>query len=228
MPGLLVSVRNAAEARTALDGGAAVVDVKDPALGSLGRAADDVRAEVLAAVAGRVPVSVALGEVRDSIDPLPDLSGVAYAKWGLAGCGGLDWQDLLHEARAAVESAGGCQLVMTAYADWRRAAAPAPQDVCYFAAQQRAAVLLVDTWHKDGSTLLEWLSTAALAEVVDQCRACDVRVALAGALGRRQIEALLRLRPDWFAVRGAVCAAGDRTSAIDGARVGELVELLRR
>ena len=36
MTGLLVSVRDGQEARAALDGGAAVIDVKEPLRGSLG------------------------------------------------------------------------------------------------------------------------------------------------------------------------------------------------
>src|SRR5438876_8959932 len=102
MAGLLVSVRSAAEAATVLDGGAALVDVKEPARGSLGRADDEVRAEVRAVLAGRVPMSIALGELGVSLDPGPDLAGIAFAKWGLAGCVDLEWQDRLRLARKAV------------------------------------------------------------------------------------------------------------------------------
>ncbi|MEX0885938.1 MAG: (5-formylfuran-3-yl)methyl phosphate synthase, partial [Phycisphaeraceae bacterium] len=37
-PGLLVSVRNVAEARAAMAGGADVIDIKEPAAGALGAA----------------------------------------------------------------------------------------------------------------------------------------------------------------------------------------------
>ena len=226
--GLLVSVRSADEATMALAAGAALIDVKEPAQGPLGRAPDRVRAEVRAAVAGRVPLSAAFGELRCGLpDPAPDLEGLAFAKWGLAGCTARDWQGLLLEARAWVEARGDCRLVVTAYADWRRVNAPAPQDVCHFAAHKRAAALLLDTGHKDGSTLLDWLSGTAIAEMVEQCRSSGVRVALAGSLGVREIEALRGVRPDWFAVRSAVCVGGKRTGTIDAGRVRELVELVR-
>jgi uncharacterized protein (UPF0264 family) len=227
MAGLLVSVRSAAEASAALAGGAALVDVKEPARGSLGRAPDAVRAAVLAVVAGRVPVSVALGELADGLDPGPGLAGVAFAKWGLAGCRERGWQGLLRQARDAVEETG-CRLVVSAYADWRRADSPVPREVCHFAAVERAAVLLVDTWHKDGSTLLDWLSSAEVAELVQTCRGRGVRVALAGSLGARQIAGLAHVRPDWFAVRGAVCAQRRREAAIDPERVRDLAEVVRR
>ena len=52
--GVLVSVRDAAEAEEALVGGAAVIDVKDPARGSLGAAAPATVAAVARAVGRRV------------------------------------------------------------------------------------------------------------------------------------------------------------------------------
>ena len=64
-PGLLVSVRSAAEACAALAGGAALIDVKEPAHGPLGRASDDVIRAVMDAVGGRCAVSAALGELAD-------------------------------------------------------------------------------------------------------------------------------------------------------------------
>src|SRR4051812_283713 len=103
MAGLLVSVRSPAEAEAALAGGAAIIDVKEPDNGALGRAASEVLAGVLAVVAGRRPVSAALGELLEPEGDLPaELARLAYVKWGLAGCGGLEadaWQDRLRQRR---------------------------------------------------------------------------------------------------------------------------------
>ena len=65
MTQLLVSVRDAAEARTAVEGGADLIDIKEPARGPLGAADVDVVEQIIAEVAGRRPVSAALGELRD-------------------------------------------------------------------------------------------------------------------------------------------------------------------
>ena len=62
MTALPVSVRSAAEAEAALAGGAAVIDVKEPDRGVLGRADGAVIAAVAGAAAERAPVSAALGE----------------------------------------------------------------------------------------------------------------------------------------------------------------------
>jgi uncharacterized protein (UPF0264 family) len=273
--GLLVSVRSAAEAEAALAGGAGLIDVQEPGRGSLGRADAETVAAVLRAVAGRRPVSAALGELTEGgaspslprstalwhglpTVPLPrpqvseelprtaeaqgDLrSGPAarsgdrattgasvspaYAKWGLAGCGGRPgWPDEL--GRAAELLPPGCRPVAVAYADWRRAVAPPPADICTFACARRWGAFLVDTWGKDGTTLLDWLSPDQLAELLARCRAAGVPVALAGSLGVEQLLRLRALRPDWFAVRGAACRDGLRTQAIDADRVRRLVDLL--
>src|SRR5689334_15854455 len=98
-PGLLVSVRSAAEAQAALVGGANVIDVKEPNQGSLGAADDSTIAAVVHAVAGRAPVSAALGELVDLIRLLNKngsrklVDGVSLFKTGLAGCATFDhWQ----------------------------------------------------------------------------------------------------------------------------------------
>jgi uncharacterized protein (UPF0264 family) len=85
-PGLLVSVRSVAEAHAALAGGASLIDVKEPLHGSLGRAPADVITGVVTTVAGRRPVSAALGELLEELgETIPP--GLAFVKWGLAGCG---------------------------------------------------------------------------------------------------------------------------------------------
>ncbi|MBK5187486.1 MAG: hypothetical protein JJD97_04525, partial [Gemmatimonadaceae bacterium] len=59
---LLVSVRNAEEARTALAGGAEIIDAKEPSLGALGAVELGVLREIVQAVGRMRPVSAALGD----------------------------------------------------------------------------------------------------------------------------------------------------------------------
>ena len=61
--GLLVSVRNADEAAAALDGGAAIIDVKEPRHGSLGAAEPEAIAAVARVVGDRRPWTMACGEL---------------------------------------------------------------------------------------------------------------------------------------------------------------------
>jgi uncharacterized protein (UPF0264 family) len=225
MSQLLVSVRSAVEAAAALRGGAALIDVQEPRHGSLGRADSATIGAVLACIAGRTPVSAALGEFLEE-PRLPAVRNLAYLKWGLAGARSWpNWQAQLSKAVRPL-SAPGPRPVAVAYADWRRADAPPPGQVLSWASDQRAAALLVDTWCKDGSSLLDWLSFERLASLAERSKRAALPLALAGALGAREIAVLMPLNPDWFAVRGAVCNRGRRESSISSVRVKALVHLL--
>jgi len=233
MTQLLVSVRSAREAEAALRGGAALIDVKEPAYGSLGRASDEVIADVVRVVAGRRPVSAALGEFLDTCaDALPSCkNSLTYLKWGLSryeDWEGDVWQD---ELGAAIGELARQQLkprvVAVAYADWRRARAPTPRKVCSFAATHPVGAFLIDTWKKDGSTLLDWLPLHEIERLCARCRAAGVPVALAGSLGPAEIRTLMPLRPDWFAVRGAVCQGRRRDAVVEESEVRQLAQLFR-
>ena len=64
-PGLLVSVRSAAEAMEALAGGADMIDVKEPKRGSLGVADMSTIAEVVRTVGKRAMVTAALAVLKN-------------------------------------------------------------------------------------------------------------------------------------------------------------------
>src|SRR5947209_9142792 len=174
MPHLLVSVRSVREAGSALLGGAALIDVKEPSRGSLGMASLDVIQEVVHFVSQRTPVSAAMGELLEKPD-FPKIRGLNYAKWGLAGCAGdLDWQNrLLAMPDRLDEVMPGCKPVAVAYADWHLAGAPPAEQVCDFACNRGFPGLLIDTWRKDGTTLLDWLTVGQVAQLAGRCRAAS-------------------------------------------------------
>lgn len=227
MAELLVSVRSAAEAAAALAGGAAIIDVKEPANGPLGRAADFDIQQVVDRVAGARPVSAAFGELAAGPAPFPGV-GLSYAKWGLAGCTGEDcwraraiaisqqWQQVMPQ----------CQPVAVAYADWQLALSPAVEAVFEFITNQNWPVLLLDTWCKNGATLLDWLKGSIVKDLCKRCRLAGKRIALAGSLGLDEIALLRAADPDWFAVRSAACEAGRRDRSVSEERVHQLVALL--
>jgi (5-formylfuran-3-yl)methyl phosphate synthase len=228
MTQLLVSVRSEEEAVAALRGGAALIDVKEPRRGALGRASDGILAGVVRIVAGRRPVSAALGELVEDSDEVwpPQDVPLTLVKWGLAGCAAV-WRSKLRLAmRGLTERQASCRAVAVAYADWQPARAPTPEEVCDFAIENAAGAFLLDTWRKDGSTLVDCLPLTEIERLRERCRAAGVPLALAGSLGPAEIQLLLPLRPDWFAVRGAVCQARQRGAAIDEDKVRQLAALL--
>jgi uncharacterized protein (UPF0264 family) len=229
MTGLLVSVRNAHEAKAALAGGAALIDVKEPARGPLGRADDAVIAAVVREVAGRVPVSAALGELPAEPPRLPQ--GLRYLKFGLAGWAGRPWQAALRAIdRRTRNETPGCRVVAAAYVDHVKARSPSVEEVFTFVHGADRLypdpVFLIDTWVKDGSTLLEWTAEDEVVKLCQRARSVGVGTALAGSLGCAEIERLRRARPDWFAVRGAACKGRQRNAIVEESEVRRLVRLL--
>jgi uncharacterized protein (UPF0264 family) len=228
-PGLLVSVRDVGEARAALGGGAALIDVKEPARGALGRADDETIAAIVRDVNGRRPVSAALGELTEEL-PRPACAGLAFVKRGLAGCARLTWRQRLERE---LDTSGTTRGVIVAYADWQCAQAPPVNEVVDFACGRAGNVLLIDTHCKDAATpslgrkptLLDWRSLEEIVALCERCRAADVRVALAGSLDAAAIEALRPARPTWFAVRGAACDGNVRGGTVQTQRVATLAKL---
>lgn len=221
--GLLVSVRDADEAEAALAGGATLIDVKEPANGPLGKASDATIASIVGRVAGRLPVSAAMGELAEEIFEIP--SGVQFAKWGLAKRGsGIRWRDRLDLLR---QRNPDTEIVTVGYADWECAQAPSINEVLDFACD-RGGVFLIDTCCKEATgfrqrpTLLDWLDEAWLRGAIARCRKSGARIALAGSLSEGILRELAGLAPDWFAVRGAACEGGDRGGAVNAERVAAL------
>jgi uncharacterized protein (UPF0264 family) len=220
--GLLVSVRSAAEVAAALEGGADLIDVKEPTRGALGMAEAEVVAAVVARVKGKVPVSAALGEWS------PNALTVAhwhlelkldYVKWGLAGYTPTPgWgEDLLDTRR---ELPAGMEMVAVAYADWERAKSVPPAELVRFAKRYRFRALLLDTCVKDGkTTLLDFMTPDEVAELVASVRRVGMKAAVGGSLRPEQLKPLKGVNPDWYAVRASACAGGKRDGVIDAGRV---------
>ena len=219
-PKLLVSVRSAEEARAALTGGADLIDVKEPARGPLGRADVSVIRGVVSEVAGRAPVSAALGEWLDGHDwQVPN--GLTYAKWGLAGRSTLTSETLLQ-----IRLTRHAQFpVLVAYADHERANSPDPDLLVDAAIGYHFPAFLIDTAIKDGSSLLDWIGPAVLARLRFRLGDARIPLALAGSLTEPAIRKLAALEPDWFAVRGAACDHG-RLGEVSANRVRHLREVI--
>jgi uncharacterized protein (UPF0264 family) len=226
MSKLVVSVRSGEEVEAALNGGADLIDVKEPQRGSLGRAEPRVIREILELVGGRVPVSAALGEWYER-NPLLDAEifrlPLHFIKWGLSGCGSTVPPEMLEHRR---ELHPQTTLVLVAYADWRIADCPPPERMLEFAAEHGIATVLFDTFDKSAGTLLSHLQRSELATLMMNARDLKRSVVLAGSLSRQEITDWASLAPDWFAIRSAACEGG-RLGWVSETRVRAIREVLK-
>ncbi len=225
MTRLLISVRDADEAATALAGGVDLLDIKEPDHGALGAATPAVWRAVLAVSQGRVPTSAALGELLEHTHHDDDLlARFQYAKIGLAGCGVRSdwlprWSDSLRRLPPSVAP------VAVVYADWTGCQAPPPLEIIQQAAGLRCQAVLFDTYDKSGGNLFAYLPTDQLERLVAMIRDAGLQVVLGGSLAGQAVTTACQLAPDYIAVRGAACR-GTRNGPVDLERVRSLTALL--
>ena len=220
MTRLLISVSNEAEAAAALDGGADLIDAKDPASGALGAVSIDVLEAIAATVRGRRPLTAALGDATDEASIARAAHafaarGVALVKVGFASIDATaDVERLLSSAvRGAASAHGGpCSpclssgVIAVIYADLcpphlLRAVVPV-------AARAGAHGVLVDTADKNGPGLCDLVAPDVLAALIADARQAGLLVALAGRLRAEDVPFVCDLGADVAGVRGAACDGG--------------------
>jgi uncharacterized protein (UPF0264 family) len=232
---LLVSVRNADEARDALDGGADVIDAKDPSRGALG-AVDGVTLARVVSVTGRErPVSAALGDVcsereTELLAHQAAAHGVSFIKMGFAGVSDADRAGTLlaaavRGASGASGASGSCGVIAVAYADADRANAISPTAVIRIAHDTGARGVLLDTAFKEGRTVFAIMGELHLGQWVAEAHRHHLMVALAGQLSASDFSRARSLGAGMVGVRGAACVGG-RTGVVSRNRVAALAAVV--
>ncbi len=226
---LLVSPMNIGEAQIALDGGADILDIKNPREGSLGANFPWAIKAVADLAEGRVPVSATIGDLdyKPGTASLAALGaavcGAEYIKAGLLGVKTLDQaEDMLEKIVRAVKGLDKDKKVVAAgYSDHLRVGSISPMLLPKAAAAAGADLVMVDTAVKDGQSTFRFMSESELRDFIDLGRTNGLEVAIAGTIGFEHIEMLKMLKPDIIGVRGIVCG-GDRRSAIQADLVKKL------
>ena len=216
MTALLASVRSLKEARIALQGGADMIDLKDPRRGALGALPEKTAAALVRFVAGRRPVSATIGDLPMVPARLAEAvertaaSGVDYVKVGLFSS---PRQRECIRALAPL-ARRGCRLVAVLFADQRPEWTLLPQ----IAAAGFTGAML-DTADKARGGLRRHLEDESIARFVRHVQALGMRVGLAGSLKEEDIAPLCALNPDYLGFRGALCTQAQRTATLDPVRV---------
>lgn len=214
---LLATVLSVEEVDDALQGGAFVIDVKNPAEGALGAASPEVIASVRQTVPKELHVSAAIGD-------MPYLPGTAalaavgaakagatIIKIGLYGTKTADQVFSLLQAgvTALAGHSGETALVAGAYADAKDFGGVSPLEIPAIAAAAGAQGCLLDTFDKtSGKSLLDILSRQTIEAFIASCAEGKLFSALAGSLKPKDIPALLGLKPHYLGFRGALCDRG--------------------
>lgn len=211
---ILISIRNKEEARLVSGYPIDHLDVKEPALGSLGAASSQVWRSVVTTFHRQIGISLALGELLDDPNVAEVPPQAEAAKVGLAGCSGLsDWPARLASLYECLPES--VSRVGVYYADRLDAGSPTFLEVLQVAESLKCETILIDTYGKSAGSVFEHASERELTDMRKSVQRAGCRFALAGSIEGKHLPMVSQVCPDILAVRGAVC---------DGQRAGEISE----
>ena len=232
---VLISIRSFEELLPAIEGGANIIDLKNPSEGSLG-ASYPWLIKKIRNYGEDFTLSVAIGD-------MPNLPGTAsLAASGAATCGadiikiGLlgpksfeDGVKLLKSVVKAVKTVDQNILVVGAgYADFKLFKGINSMDIPAICNSAGADVAMLDTYTKDGRKLFNFIDSEKLRKFVNKAHKYNLIVALAGSLGSEDMKKLYDLGSDIIGFRGAVCSESDRKNGIiEINRVKKIVKISR-
>jgi (5-formylfuran-3-yl)methyl phosphate synthase len=223
MSRLLASVSTVEEALSVLEGGADIIDLKNPQQGALGALPLSLVRDIVRAVVRRRPLSATVGD----LPMIPQMLMQAVAEMASTGVDIVKVGFFGHEYHAecirALQplAAQGVNIVAVLFAD-------AEPDLDMLPLLSKAGMhgVMLDTAKKDGKSLRHHLADAQLESFVEQARSLGLLTGLAGSLSMEDIPDLVRMQPDYLGFRGALCSESDRHSVLEPQRMMNLRDML--
>jgi uncharacterized protein (UPF0264 family) len=231
---LLISIKNVEEALIVNDSKFDILDIKNPAEGSLGVNFPGVIKEIKEKSPNRV-ISAAGGDLPG----LPGLSsqitfGLANLKPDYIKLGFYNFNELetavkiINEAKKSIKlSAAPVKLIAAAYGDYKDIGSFNPFLLNELAFKTKLDGIMIDTINKNGKNLFDFLNPAELKEFCQKAERAEVFSALAGSLRFDHIDLLNEINPDIIGFRGAVCKNNDRSSKINADLINQLYQKIQ-
>lgn len=218
---VLISIYTIEELNSCIEGGADIIDLKNPIEGSLGAAAPWFIEEVKKRTSN-YPVSAAIGDMPN----LPctaalaaygaATSGADYVKVGLYGTHTEEeCIKLMSNVVKAVRSYNPKIIIVGAgFADAEYFGGIDPLKIPKIIKTAGADIAMLDTKNKSGKTLLDYLSIDKLKRFVDESHDLGLQAALAGSLRTEDLPMIYNLGTDVTGFRGAACSNNDRKKGL--------------
>lgn len=237
MTQLLVSVRDAAEAKIACEHEIGILDVKEPSRGGLGASDPETLREIVQAVPSSLVKSFSAGELDDWSDEGPSqgnplhqryghelLKQFQFIKVGMANLKSRDWKRKWSWLFQGLSS-DAPKKVGVIYLDSAACHAPNPKELLQFYFKNQCEAILLDTCHKTGN-LFDYVSSVELETLIELAVEAELKIVVAGSVRLEHLPEITNLQPSYIGVRGAVCNH-NRTGKIDSILLGEFENRLR-
>ncbi len=204
---LLASVSNFEEAQIVLDGGADIIDLKDPTKGALGALPLADIQRIVQHINGQRPVSATIGDLpMDAQILFNAVLNTAATKVDYIKIGFFKSSNQHECIKVLAPLARLHKLIAVCFADQQ------PDfSLIEKCADANFHGVMLDTANKQNGGLREHMQPIDLIEFIVLSRKHHLLCGLAGSLRLADIPALLELQPDYLGFRGALCESGLRT-----------------
>ena len=222
MTGMLASVNSLEEAIIVLAAKVDIIDLKQPAQGTLGALETARVEEIVSAINGHCPVSATVGDLPMQAELIFNAvasmakTGVDYIKIGFFPDG--DW---LGTVKALSTLTLENSLIAVLFAD----TAPNFNIITPLKEAGFKGVML-DTMNKNKGSLIQIMATTDIAQFVLQAKAHQLLCGLAGSLRQEDISVLVPYQADYLGFRGALCQQHNRTAQLNRRAIRQIKETL--
>lgn len=175
--------------------------------------------------------SIALGELRQTTEQElreycegfgPDV----HWKIGLAGEElGSGWQGRVESIASTIATPR--QWILAHYGDAEKASAPTWDEILQVSKTIGSEFILVDTWEKNGKSLLDILKLDTLKHMAGHARAMGLQIAIAGALRTEQLPLLREINPYWIGFRSELCESRRRDAPLNQQQLERMLNLFQ-
>lgn len=223
MTRMLASVTCTTEAKTVMEAGVDIVDIKDPKQGALGAVDTSVVTDIVQLSGGHFLTSATIGDLpmqtgllSRAIQEMSE-TGVDIVKVGLFA------EHLAREILSVIKRQvdRGIDIVLVCFADREFLNLD-------FNALREAGLLgvMLDTADKSRGSLRKRVTQQDLEQFIHRARRAELMVGLAGSLRREDIPSLRDLEPDYLGFRGALCRDNIRERAVDFRAVKQIRSMI--
>ncbi len=224
MTGMLASVRSLEEAKLVYQGGADIIDLKEPYDGALGavpleeihRVVDDLWEKcVISATIGDLPADTS--KINEKVIQTAE-TGVDYVKVGMFSDRHIEssLSNLIHCTNK------GISIIAVFFADMDFDMEMA----ITAAADARLKGVMLDTARKGSGGLLTHKDIKQLEYFVGRAKQEDLLTGLAGSLTTEDIPSLLDAEPDYVGFRTALCNSKLRTGSLNPQAIQSVREMI--
>lgn len=233
MPQLLISVTSVKEAEIALQCGADIIDLKDPAHGALGalplatineitnfvQAQSKPHNKLVSATIGDLPMQPNL--LLESVNALSatqvDIIKIGFFK--TPACESSVYQTCLDALATACVS--GLKLVAVLFAEYTY-----PENLLTAISNAGFYGVMYDTAEKNGATFQEYFTVEEIHAIANTVQVKGIMFGIAGSLCLEHVAAVKEIAPDYIGFRGGVCLGNQRRAQLSPEKIKELRELM--